>query len=109
MVRAETPRLRVEVVLALAPREVLWLSLSLPGGSTLDDALQASGVAEQLRQGGFECGIWSRREPGTARLRDGDRVECWRPLQLDPMQARRQRHEAQRRQKKRPGGAGRLA
>jgi putative ubiquitin-RnfH superfamily antitoxin RatB of RatAB toxin-antitoxin module len=97
------------VVLALTPRDVLWVALSLPAGSTLDDALQASGLAAQVRQGGFECGIWSRREPGTAPLRDGDRVECWRALQVDPMEARRQRHEAQRSQKKRPARAGRLA
>lgn len=107
MARAEPARLQVEVVLAEAPRQVCSVTISLLEGSTLDDALQASGLAEQVRQGGFECGVWGHARPGTTPLRDGDRVECWRALAVDPMAARRRRHEAQRSQKKRPARAGR--
>ena len=110
MGRAEPPpRVRVEVVIAPGPRDTHAVTLSLSEGSTLDDALQRSGFAEQVRQGGFECGVWGRKRPGTTLLRDGDRIECWRALKVDPMQARRQRHEAQRSQKKRPARAGRPA
>jgi putative ubiquitin-RnfH superfamily antitoxin RatB of RatAB toxin-antitoxin module len=102
--------LRVDVVFSPAPREVHCVSLELPHGSTLDDALHASGLADAIRQAGAECGIWGCRRAGSTRLRDGDRVECWRALAVDPMQARRLRHEAQRRPKeKRPAGAGRGA
>ena len=110
MGRAEpASQVQVEVVISPAPRVTHAVTLSLPEGSTLDDALRLSGFAEQVRQGGFEYGVWGRKRPGATPLRDGDRIECWRPLKLDPMQARRLRHEAQRSQKKRPARAGRPA
>jgi putative ubiquitin-RnfH superfamily antitoxin RatB of RatAB toxin-antitoxin module len=107
MGRAESRSLQVEVAFAAAPRQVRCVTISLPEGSTLDDALQASGLADEVRQGGFECGVWGHRRAGSTPLRDGDRVECWRALTVDPMTARRQRHDAQRSQKKRPARAGR--
>lgn len=102
MVRAE---LRVEVVFSAAPRQVRCVSLRLPEGSTLDDALHAAGLADEVA--GLGCGIWGRARPRDTLLADGDRVECWRALTVEPMTARRQRQEAQRTQKKRPARAGR--
>ena len=41
-------------------------------------------------------GVWGRAcEPGQV-LRDRDRVECYRPLTVDPKEARRLRHRRAR-------------
>jgi putative ubiquitin-RnfH superfamily antitoxin RatB of RatAB toxin-antitoxin module len=49
--------------------------------------------------------VWGRRCALTQRLNDGDRVEIYRPLSVDPKQARRLRDKAARlRIKQRPAG-----
>lgn len=69
-------------------------SMRLPGGSTLGQALLGSGwfAAESL--GALAVGIWGRQQPLETLLRDGDRVEVYRPLTVDPKEARRQRYQA---------------
>lgn len=85
--------LRVSVAIALPDRQEV-VELELPEGSTIADALAAARVAERMpgcADGGLATGVWShRRDPGT-KLRDGDRVEIYRPLQADPKVARRAR------------------
>jgi len=83
--------IRVEVVLALE-RGVDGVALSLPAGSTVRDAVAASGLGE--RHAGLDLeavGIFGRRVKPDARLADGDRVELYRPLVMDPKEARRRR------------------
>jgi putative ubiquitin-RnfH superfamily antitoxin RatB of RatAB toxin-antitoxin module len=86
--------IRVQVAYSPAPREVEVVELSLPPGSTLQHALQAS---ELLARHGLAAadvvpaGIWGRRQPADTPLRDRDRVEIYRPLRCDPKEARRQR------------------
>ena len=77
--------LKVEVVCALPRRETV-LSVSLPDGATVLDALLKAGLGKENSVGIFG-------EPATleTRLRDGDRVEVYRPLQIDPKEARRKR------------------
>ena len=84
----------VEVAYSPAPRQVEVVVLSLPPGSTLQQALQASGLLERHHLDGVEVqvGIWGRRQPLQAELRDRDRVEIYRPLRCDPKEARRQRY-----------------
>lgn len=60
-------------------------SLSLPAGATVRDALAASGLA------GHACGIFGKRVALDRKLAEGDRVEIYRPLALDPKEARRRR------------------
>jgi putative ubiquitin-RnfH superfamily antitoxin RatB of RatAB toxin-antitoxin module len=99
MASVEAAALRVEVAYSAAPRQVACCALTLPPGSTVGDALQASGLlarhprleAERLR-----VGVWGRSVGRGEALHDGDRVEVYRPLQVDPKEARRLR---QRRQK----------
>jgi putative ubiquitin-RnfH superfamily antitoxin RatB of RatAB toxin-antitoxin module len=87
---------RVTVTCSPAPRRVLEWPLLLPEGATVADALQASGWREACPQGdASEVGIWGKRcEPGQV-LREGDRVEVYRPLQVDPKVARRERFRRQ--------------
>lgn len=87
----------VEVVYARPEAQDL-VRLQLPAGSTLLEAVQRSGLLERhadidLQQGSF--GIFSKREkdPASRRLQEGERVEIYRPLRLDPKEARRARAE----------------
>ncbi|MDH4061149.1 MAG: RnfH family protein [Aquincola sp.] len=100
----------VELVYSAAPRQIERVTLQLCEGATLAEALQASGVLQRhgLAADGLQCGIWGRQAPPSRALRDGDRVEVYRPLEVDPKEARRRRHAGQRGPKtKRPAGAGR--
>lgn len=107
MVLAEAPVPSIDVELAFSPlpRQVLQAALTLLQGATVLDAVHASGFL--LRRDGFtlqalEAGelglsIWGRRVPLTHILRDADRVEVCRALQIDPKEARRARHLARHR------------
>lgn len=90
--------LRVCVVHCLGPRQVRESSLDLPAGATVADALQALGLVVALADDSrppWSTGVWGRRvEPGHC-LRDGDRVELYRPLLVDPKVARRERFARQ--------------
>jgi putative ubiquitin-RnfH superfamily antitoxin RatB of RatAB toxin-antitoxin module len=100
----------VEVAFSPVPRQVERVTLQLPDGTSLSQALEASGVLQRhrLAVGEVQCGVWGRRATPSQRLRDGDRVELYRALAVDPKEARRRRHRVQRAPKtKRPAGAGR--
>ncbi len=85
--------IRVSVAVALPERQAV-VELELAQGSTVADAVRAAALGErfpQLDVGALRFGIWSRPcDPGT-RLREGDRVEAYRPLAADPKAARRRR------------------
>ena len=84
----------VQVVFAAGAHRLQVVALQLPAGSTARQALDASGLAEQLGPAlldGLRLGLWGRLcEPGTV-LQADDRLELLRPLLIDPMEARRQR------------------
>jgi hypothetical protein len=83
--------IRVEVVYAL-PRRYDAVTVELPDGATVAQALAASGVAE--RHPGIDLsrvGVFGRSVSPDTTLSDGDRVEVYRPLALDPKEARRRR------------------
>jgi putative ubiquitin-RnfH superfamily antitoxin RatB of RatAB toxin-antitoxin module len=90
--------MHIELAYSPAPRVVASLALELPAGSTLADALQASGWLAQYGLGAdsLRCGVWGRMQPLDHALRDGDRVEIYRPLTVDPKEARRLRYRRQR-------------
>jgi uncharacterized protein len=95
----DTPRVGVSVAYSPGAGEVDEVRLSLAAGSTVADALQASGLLSRYpgeALAGAPLGVWGVRcEPGQV-LRDRDRVEVYRPLQIDPKEARRKRHASQR-------------
>jgi len=85
--------IHVEVVLAMPERQEL-MTLEVPAGSTLADAIARSGLAEMFE--GFELdltkvGIFGQKTSPDQVLHDGDRVEIYRPLSADPKEVRRQR------------------
>jgi putative ubiquitin-RnfH superfamily antitoxin RatB of RatAB toxin-antitoxin module len=86
--------MRVELVYCPAPHACDRVELELAEGATLTEALRASGLAERhgLAAETLDAGIWGRVQPPQTVLRDGDRVELYRPLTVDPKEARRQRY-----------------
>lgn len=90
--------MRVELVYCPAPHATDRVELELADGATLADALLASGLAERhgLSPETADAGIWGRVRPPQTVLRDGDRVELYRPLTVDPKEARRQRYRGAR-------------
>ncbi len=90
--------LRVEVIYCPQPGRCDSVMLTLPAGTTLATALQASGLLQRhaLAPEGLRVGVGGKlREPGSA-LRERDRVEIYRPLLVDPKEARRQRYQRHR-------------
>jgi len=88
--------MRVEVVYAV--REAAdAVTVELAPGATVKDALAASGIVERHPGLGLDAiGIYGRRVSADTRLADGDRVEIYRPLALDPKERRRQRARRRR-------------
>ena len=83
--------LGVEVVFSAAAGQTQEWSLRLPPGALLEDALRAVG----LEASPCAAGIWGRRAERGQPLREGDRVELYRPLLVDPKVARRERFARQ--------------
>ncbi len=83
--------LAIEVVFAL-PDEQRLASVSLPDGATVQDAIDASGLVTRFPDesiDSMQVGVWGRVVDREHALKDGDRVEIYRPLLLDPREARR--------------------
>lgn len=94
-----TERIRVEVAYALPERQSL-IVLEVEPGCTVYAAAERSGIAREysgLDIAQAEFGVFGRlvRDPRREVLRDGDRVEIYRPLLIDPKETRRQRANRQ--------------
>jgi len=94
---ADATRLGISVVYADADR-VFEVPLRLPAGATVADAIAASGLRHarpdiEIRPD--RLGIFSRKATLDTPLREGDRVEIYRPLKMDPKEARRLRAKIQ--------------
>lgn len=90
--------IRVTVVYSPEPREVCERALDLPEGSTVAQALEASGLCERfpgLDPAAQGLGVWGRKAALDQVLREQDRVEVYRPLKVDPKFARRERFQKQ--------------
>ena len=91
---------------SLAPRHVEQIQLQVPAGSTVQDVLER-GVAHCLQSQVAsdptslsslqfqQPGIWGKKVPWTQLVKADDRIEMYRPLQVDPKVARRQRFKRQ--------------
>jgi len=88
--------IEVEVVAAW-PERVWRVVLRLPSGATLAQALADAAVREAFPEAAtLPVGIHSRRCTSEQVLREGDRIELYRPLLIDPKRARRERADAAR-------------
>jgi putative ubiquitin-RnfH superfamily antitoxin RatB of RatAB toxin-antitoxin module len=92
---APVERLRVSVAYSPRAGEVDEVMLDLPAGATLIEAIRASRMTERhpgLDLASARLGVWGRVQPGDHALREHDRVEIYRALQVDPKEARRLRY-----------------
>ena len=83
--------MRVEVVFALANKQELQV-VELPEGSTVGAAIARSGLSRQFPNidfGTLQAGVWGKPADRSHIVSDGDRVELYRPLEMDPRDARR--------------------
>lgn len=96
MAPAEAEALAIELVWSPRAGEVQRLPLHLPPGSTVRQALQAARpLAAELPGDPSALGIWGKACGLDQALQAGDRLELYRPLRVDPKEARRQRFRAQ--------------
>jgi putative ubiquitin-RnfH superfamily antitoxin RatB of RatAB toxin-antitoxin module len=80
------------------PREVHEWPVVLPSGATVLQALQACGVQAafpELDLHSATVGVWGHKAGLEQVLHERDRVEIYRPLQVDPKLARRERFRRQ--------------
>lgn len=83
--------MQVEVVFALPERQFLE-AITVPDDAVVADAIRLSGVEQRfpdVRFDALQAGIWGSPVERTHALREGDRVEIYRPLEQDPREARR--------------------
>lgn len=85
----------VEIVYITQTKECIR-TLKISAGTKVEHAIRESGLLESyaeinLKHGKF--GIYGKVVPLDTVLRDGDRVEIYQSLLMDPMEARRLRAE----------------
>ena len=88
----------------LSKDEEYLLKVNVLPNSTIEDAIIASGILIQCPEIDLEknkVGVFSKIATLQKRLQPGDRVEIYRPLLIDPMQARILRAKANPLKKKR--------
>jgi len=89
--------LSIEVVLATPERQVL-LTVNVEAGASVADVVVSSGIESHfpgLAVADMTVGIWGKPVSRDSAVNAGDRVELYRPLEIDPREARRQRARAE--------------
>lgn len=90
--------LAIEVVYALPDRQEV-VPLTVPPGTTAREAIDRAGLSfcyREVDSGTLRVGIFGSEVSGDTVLREGDRVEIYRPLVADPKHARRRRAARER-------------
>ena len=85
--------IHIEVAYATPDKQVL-LDLSVPAGTTVAEGIEQSAIRDEFPELNMDIkavGIFSRKVPLDHVLREGDRIEIYRPLIADPKEVRRQR------------------
>lgn len=85
--------IKVEIVYAL-PQTATCLSIDVAEGTSVEQAVLQSGLLEkcpEIDANKLSLGIWNRTVKNHQVLKDGDRIEVYRPLIADPKDARRRR------------------
>lgn len=84
--------MNVEVAYATPDRQTI-IALEVPEGTTALEAVKLSGIAEvfpDIDPDSQDMGVFGKvvKVPSKHQLKPGDRVELYRPLLIDPKQAR---------------------
>ena len=90
--------MKVWVCYSPREREVVEVVLELSAGATVAAAIKQSGLTEKHPEMDLQThalGVWGRKARLGQVLAEGDRVEIYRPLRVDPKVARRERFQKQ--------------
>lgn len=90
--------LKVSLIYSPAPRRVREWAMALAPGATVASALAAGRVFEEypeLQPDRLRVGIWGKKCNQATLLQEGDRIEIYRSLRVDPKVARRERFNRQ--------------
>lgn len=91
--------LRISVAYSPRAGELDLVEINVPAGATVGFALSHSGLLGRhpgLIAADCKTGVWGQLRGLDDLLRDLDRVEVYRPLQVDPKEARRLRYRSYR-------------
>lgn len=83
----------IEIIYAL-PGEQFLFALRMEPGSTVEQAIVQSGILDRypdIDLAHQKVGVFSRRVELADALKDGDRIEIYRALTIEPKEARRLR------------------
>lgn len=78
--------MKVGIAYALPQRQA-WLDIEVPEGTTIQQAIERSGILKQFPDINLEenkVGVFGKLSKLDAVLTDGDRVEIYRPIICDP-------------------------
>lgn len=92
-------RLAVQVCHAVRPGQIIMIDLHVAPGTTVEQAILQSGLLDRVKGldlTGCRVGIWNKLKSFDTVVSERDRVEIYRPLIADPMDARRRRAEKAR-------------
>ena len=87
--------LTIEVAYALPDKQSL-LEIEVPEGAHVKQAIELSGIMNlypEIDLSVNKVGIWNRTAKLVEALKDGDRIEIYRPLIADPKEVRKKRAE----------------
>ena len=90
-------KIPVEVAYASPDKQII-VRLDVPEGTNLSEAVQMSGILSEFPEielTAKNVGVFSQRKALDYLLKANDRVEIYRPLLIDPKQARRLKAEKQ--------------
>ena len=96
------PLIEIEVACA-DPDKQMIVPLRVPVGTSAREAVRRSGLLEHfpgIDLNDADLGVFGNSVAPCAPLAQGDRVEIYRPLQVDPKKARRDRAARSRARKK---------
>ena len=90
--------IQVELVWADDAGHAQSMALVLPARCTIEAALQLAACEPHAAAPlplDLPAGVWGQRKSAQTVLADGDRLELYRPLKVDPKRARRERFARQ--------------
>ncbi|WP_423681689.1 MULTISPECIES: RnfH family protein [unclassified Undibacterium] len=93
----ENDTIRVQVCYS-SGSAVSLLDVVVPLGASVGQAIDVSGIRDthpELSHATYKTGVYGKLKDESAILHEGDRVEIYRPLLADPMEARRRRAKKQ--------------
>jgi putative ubiquitin-RnfH superfamily antitoxin RatB of RatAB toxin-antitoxin module len=82
----------VEIVFVTPDKQLLH-ALQVQSGATVNDVIAASNIMDvfpEQKLNELGVGIWGKAVNGDKVVAAGDRIELYRPLKIDPREARRQ-------------------